>query len=496
MPNEKHEVSRTPEGKPCVHGAWNADGSCCTCGASGTAPWYRAARPDPASASPRKQQVIEQLCKMMGRVWAVIDPDAHEPCDCVCDQKLTSYQNAGHALTFMEYAISEAIARRGRASASPLTSAEQWVAWQMELVKVTSERNELQARLDLLNKSDATIETCAKVVDKQASVHRMRAQAFADDSDRADGGAQGDDIECEEQAAELLEYVATRVRALALRTSEARPEGKMPANPAARARAAAVLQRELAGATVRWPHDLRAPRTADPKPIGSCDHSTQDYELVCTVCHVVRTRASDEALLARERVSLPMSEEAQNIVSAIVAENMPKATTTTRLGKASPCDVEIGDVVEVLIGMRKGAIGVVDSRVPSDPPFVRFAVLFLDESKSWPYMPVELRVVEKRRSEGGKPRECLTPWCVRPGEHAASACADEHGRQHWPGGPKEEGPNEDDHRAEMVRLGLVKACVVRDCTEMPMPSWAICAKHRKEYWAEPAGRNASLGESK
>ena len=25
----------------CVHGAWNADGSCCTCGARGTAPWYR-----------------------------------------------------------------------------------------------------------------------------------------------------------------------------------------------------------------------------------------------------------------------------------------------------------------------------------------------------------------------------------------------------------------------------------------------------------------------
>ncbi len=31
--------------RPCVHGAWNADGSCCTCGAKGTAPWYRHAVP-------------------------------------------------------------------------------------------------------------------------------------------------------------------------------------------------------------------------------------------------------------------------------------------------------------------------------------------------------------------------------------------------------------------------------------------------------------------
>ena len=60
-----------------------------------------------------KQEVIEQLCKMMGRVYQEIDPDAKEPCDCVC-RDAVEYRNAGHALEFMEEAISKAIAERNR----------------------------------------------------------------------------------------------------------------------------------------------------------------------------------------------------------------------------------------------------------------------------------------------------------------------------------------------------------------------------------------------
>ncbi len=55
-------------------------------------------------------------------------------------------------------------------------------------------------------------EVCALIVEQQASIRRMRAQSIADDSDRADGEAQSDDIAREESAADLLEYVAARVR--------------------------------------------------------------------------------------------------------------------------------------------------------------------------------------------------------------------------------------------------------------------------------------------
>lgn len=70
-----------------------------------------------ASSTPatgRKQEVIEQLCRMMGRVWQEIDPDEKEPCDCVCRNKGSDYQNAGHALEFMEEAISNALIERAR----------------------------------------------------------------------------------------------------------------------------------------------------------------------------------------------------------------------------------------------------------------------------------------------------------------------------------------------------------------------------------------------
>lgn len=62
-----------------------------------------------------KQAAIEQLCKMMGRVYSAIDPNADRPCDCVCRHAIGRYQNAGHVLEFMERVISEAIARHERA---------------------------------------------------------------------------------------------------------------------------------------------------------------------------------------------------------------------------------------------------------------------------------------------------------------------------------------------------------------------------------------------
>ena len=76
-------------------------------------------------------------------------------------------------------------------------------------------REELPSLLALLaDVRRDSIEMAASVVDKQASIHRMRAQAFADDSDRADGSAQADDIDTAETFAELLGYVAGRIRAL------------------------------------------------------------------------------------------------------------------------------------------------------------------------------------------------------------------------------------------------------------------------------------------
>jgi hypothetical protein len=49
-----------------------------------------------------------------------------------------------------------------------------------------------------------------------------------------------------------------------------------------------------------------------------CEHSAQDYELVCTECHVVRTRASDEKL-RRERAVVDVAPELYEVVAAAVA---------------------------------------------------------------------------------------------------------------------------------------------------------------------------------
>lgn len=65
-------------------------------------------------------------------------------------------------------------------------------------------------------------EACAGIADREASIRRMRAQSFADDSDRADGEAQADDIEREEAIADALEYVAARMRQ---RTAKAKGGG-------------------------------------------------------------------------------------------------------------------------------------------------------------------------------------------------------------------------------------------------------------------------------
>lgn len=74
------------------------------------------------------------------------------------------------------------------------------------------EAQSLDEKLDA--QRDCALEAAALAVDKQASIRRMRGQSFADDSDRADGEAQADDIEREEEIAEALEYAATRIRAL------------------------------------------------------------------------------------------------------------------------------------------------------------------------------------------------------------------------------------------------------------------------------------------
>lgn len=55
--------------------------------------------------SGRRKEVIEQLCKMMGRVWQAVDPNGHSATDCVCKPK-DDYRNEGVALELMEEAVS------------------------------------------------------------------------------------------------------------------------------------------------------------------------------------------------------------------------------------------------------------------------------------------------------------------------------------------------------------------------------------------------------
>ncbi|WP_146644895.1 hypothetical protein [Labilithrix luteola] len=60
-----------------------------------------------------RDEVIEKLCGMMGRVWSEIDPNSNDPCDCVCRNKqIFPYRNSGEALAFMQKAIDEALRAR------------------------------------------------------------------------------------------------------------------------------------------------------------------------------------------------------------------------------------------------------------------------------------------------------------------------------------------------------------------------------------------------
>lgn len=74
-----------------------------------------------------REEVLTKLCGMMGKVWDAIDPFAHNPCDCICRNKLNHYQNSGEALEFMQKAIDKAIAEYAVVTPSaskPLTGAE------------------------------------------------------------------------------------------------------------------------------------------------------------------------------------------------------------------------------------------------------------------------------------------------------------------------------------------------------------------------------------
>lgn len=64
-----------------------------------------------ANNSNRKHEVIKQLCKMMSRAHSAVDANGHNACDCICKTS-TEYRNTGEALTFMEQAISTAIAAK------------------------------------------------------------------------------------------------------------------------------------------------------------------------------------------------------------------------------------------------------------------------------------------------------------------------------------------------------------------------------------------------
>ena len=75
------------------------------------------------------------------------------------------------------------------------------------------------------------------------------------------------------------------------------------------------------------------------------------------------------------------------------------------LGPLPSGRADVGDVVEVLIGARKGAIGIVESRIPTDAPYERVGVLLRDETSARPYQPNELRVIghaaDSSRDAGG-----------------------------------------------------------------------------------------------
>lgn len=110
-----------------------------------------------------------------------------------------------------EYAEARAEVAAADSSSEPLDDLER--AWRWMLRQGANGGTTQQDVVDLMNEIRAEErEACAAIVDHQASVRRMRAQVFEDDSDRADGEAQADDVEREETIANALEFVAARVR--------------------------------------------------------------------------------------------------------------------------------------------------------------------------------------------------------------------------------------------------------------------------------------------
>jgi hypothetical protein len=72
----------------------------------------RAEKAEASVPTGRRMEVIAQLCRMMWRVSEHIDPESHNPCDCVCRVR-SDYRNSGEALAWMERVISAAIADQG-----------------------------------------------------------------------------------------------------------------------------------------------------------------------------------------------------------------------------------------------------------------------------------------------------------------------------------------------------------------------------------------------
>ncbi len=85
-----------------------------------------------------------------------------------------------------------------------------------------------------------------------------------------------------------------------------------------------------------------------------------------------------------------------------------------------PRQPDVGDIVEVLLGIRKGAVGVIESRIPG--PSEKFSVLLRDDAQSSPYLPIELRVVEKKAPTCECEAE-KTRWCTVHRRYSCDGCA-------------------------------------------------------------------------
>ena len=90
--------------------------------------------------------------------------------------------------------------------------AQKLVGWVRLLVHAEDAVKDVTVLLDEAEQRGR--EEAAAECERIASIHRMRAAAFADDSDRADSEAQSDDIDRNESQAAARDYAAMRIRAL------------------------------------------------------------------------------------------------------------------------------------------------------------------------------------------------------------------------------------------------------------------------------------------